>query len=154
MTLRVLHRCDNKKCVNTSHLYIGTQSNNVRDSYNRGVRPRGMAKLTEDDVREIRRMAADGVWGVYLAKWFGVSQTTIYSIKNGRTWKHLPSTGMARHRTKLAKYRTTLDETKVKEIKLKLMDGCKMNNVAKEYGVPFYEIYDIKHGKTWKHVTI
>jgi hypothetical protein len=92
-------------------------------------------------------MAADGVWGVHLAKWFGVSPTTVYSIIRGRTWKHLPSTGTARHRT-------ILDETKVKEIKLKLRDGCKMNNVAREYGVLFYEIYDIKHGKTWKHVTV
>jgi len=113
-----------------------------------------LAKLTEDDVRKIRRMAADGVWGVHLAKRFGVSQTTVYSIKNGRTWKHLLTPEMARHRTKLAKYRTILNETKVKEIKLKLRNGCKMNNVAKEYGVPFYEIYDIKHGKTWKHVTV
>lgn len=113
-----------------------------------------MAKLTEDEVRKIRRMAADGVWGVHLAMWFGVSQTTVYSITSGRTWKHLLSAGMARHQTKLEKYQTILNETKVKEIKLKLRDGCKMNNVAKEYGVPFYEIYDIKHGKTWKHVIV
>jgi len=32
----VLHKCDNKTCVNPSHLFIGTQSDNIKDMYNKG----------------------------------------------------------------------------------------------------------------------
>lgn len=31
----VLHKCDNRRCVNVDHLYIGTPSDNVRDKVDR-----------------------------------------------------------------------------------------------------------------------
>jgi hypothetical protein len=32
----VLHKCDNRRCVNPDHLYLGTQSNNICDAITRG----------------------------------------------------------------------------------------------------------------------
>jgi len=31
-----LHKCDNTKCCNPSHLYLGTQSDNMQDKHRRG----------------------------------------------------------------------------------------------------------------------
>lgn len=34
--LFILHKCDNKKCVNPNHLFLGTQLENIRDAYSKG----------------------------------------------------------------------------------------------------------------------
>ena len=34
--LFVLHKCDNPPCCNTSHLFIGTQADNLRDMHDKG----------------------------------------------------------------------------------------------------------------------
>ena len=59
--LFVLHTCDNPKCCRPGHLYQGTHADNVRDRVSRGRsynvlgEEHGMAKLTADQVRAIRR---------------------------------------------------------------------------------------------------
>jgi hypothetical protein len=111
--LRVLHRCDNRRCVNPAHLFLGTQADNVADMDAKGRRRNaplrgdahparhrsdylargeraGAAKLTEAQVIEIRRRAKDeGATGAKLAAEYGVSAWTIYPILRGKTWKHL-----------------------------------------------------------------
>ena len=57
-------------------------------------RPRGeqstKAKLTEDDVRQIKKMLAEGWQRAYIARRFGVTPPTIGAIKDGTSWKHIP----------------------------------------------------------------
>lgn len=92
-----LHRCDNRGCVNPDHLFLGTYTDNNRDCENKGRRPRidtsgekhGKAKLTEDDVRTIRTMYANGARQVDLARKFGVSQSAIYHIVHRCNWKNI-----------------------------------------------------------------
>lgn len=50
----------------------------------------GRAKLNADDVAEIRRSLASGSTLISLARKFGVTPTTISSIRDGRLWKHIP----------------------------------------------------------------
>ena len=91
--LWVLHRCDVPCCVNPAHLFLGTHADNVRDreEKGRGVPPQtqgssnGNAKLTDDDVAEIRLLR-----GVFLqreiAKAYGVSQVNVSAIQTGKSW--------------------------------------------------------------------
>jgi HNH endonuclease len=97
--LHVCHRCDNKLCINPEHLFLGSQSENIVDMFtkgrgvdNRGER-HGMRKLTDEKVREIRRLDALGEINqgrkAYLVRRFGASYMTIYNAAKGNTWKHL-----------------------------------------------------------------
>ncbi len=47
------------------------------------------AKLTEEDVLEIRRLYADGARPGEIAPRFGIVRTAIYPIINRRTWRHI-----------------------------------------------------------------
>lgn len=87
------HTCDNPPCFNPAHLVPGVQADNVRDTIERGRNRRGEAhygaKLTEADVREIRRLVADGVDQATLAARFGVSGGLISSVVRRARWKHV-----------------------------------------------------------------
>lgn len=50
----------------------------------------GAHKLTEDQVRSIRSLWKTGLTDAKLGEWFGVSKSTILSIRRGQTWRHLP----------------------------------------------------------------
>ena len=90
----VLHRCDNRACINPDHLFLGTQAENMADKVAKGRQQAGaenpMAKLTEPEVVAIKRMLAKH-YGVqhFLARWFGVNQSTIYMIAAGKNWRHV-----------------------------------------------------------------
>lgn len=88
----VCHRCDNGLCINPTHLFLGTQGDNVADmeTKKRSRHPRradhGRAKLTEHDVTKIKKLSASGRSGRSIAKQFGVAAPTIYRILNGKGW--------------------------------------------------------------------
>lgn len=87
----VLHRCDNPSCVNPDHLFLGDQALNMKDKVRKGRQNRGhnhnFAKLTEGQARLILldKSCADSI-----ADAFGISRATVYDVKSGRSWKHLP----------------------------------------------------------------
>jgi hypothetical protein len=79
--MMVLHRCDNKTCINPEHLTIGTHADNMRD---RHAKRRFSRKLSDVDVAAIR--AAPSARQKDLARAYGVSQQQISHIKTGRQW--------------------------------------------------------------------
>lgn len=95
--LVVRHKCDDRACVNPDHLEIGTYRDNAQDMVTRGRAPtscpaiRGenhhRAKLTEGDVVSIRESSSETFQE--LADKFGVSKTTVKSIRRGDCWKHV-----------------------------------------------------------------
>jgi hypothetical protein len=83
-TLNVIrHMCNNRQCVNPEHLEIGTRSENSKDSLYNSKN----AKLTEDDVKEIRKKLEYKMTCADIAKEFNVSYTTVANIKNGVSWR-------------------------------------------------------------------
>jgi hypothetical protein len=89
----VLHKCDVRECCNIEHLYIGTQHENNKDSYERHRRNstgvnNGHAILNEDNVRYIKSMFGK-ITCAQLARDFKVSESCIHDIKHGRSWRHI-----------------------------------------------------------------
>jgi len=89
----VCHECDNKKCVNPTHLFLGTPMDNMVDKIRKGNQTRGddtrSAKLTTQDVREIQILLKDGFRKNDIASAYGVTGGCILFIEQGKTWKHV-----------------------------------------------------------------
>lgn len=86
----VCHRCDNPKCINPKHLFLGTPKDNSQDMSAKGRSTRGersaSALLTPEQVlairqdqRSQRRIAVD----------YGVSPRCIGKAKRRDTWAHI-----------------------------------------------------------------
>lgn len=102
--LLVLHRCDNRLCVRPDHLFLGTHAENSADMVAKKRQSRGearalvarrgeghgRAKLTAEDVFEIRRLYRPGVVTLKaLAQKYGVGSYAIWAASTGKTWAHL-----------------------------------------------------------------
>ena len=98
--LLVIHICDNPPCVNPAHLALGTQASNMADARRKGRThhpfgnqrtvgsKHGMAKLTEDDVVNIKRLLGT-TSQQEIARQFGISQSIISGIATGKRWSHV-----------------------------------------------------------------
>lgn len=84
----VCHKCDNPKCVNPDHLFLGDAQTNMDDKVNKG-RHVGNNKLNVTQVKEIRNLLNDGIARKEIALKFNVGRTCIDAIANNKTWRHI-----------------------------------------------------------------
>ena len=86
----VCHQCDTPSCVNPAHLFIGTPADNVRDAIEKKRHVRGQrqghAVLTD---RQAAGIKASKLPSLALARIFKIKPGVVYSIRSGRTWKHI-----------------------------------------------------------------
>ena len=86
--------CNNKACFNPRHLSWQTQAGNMADKVRDGTLVVGerhhAAKLTRDDVVEIRRLLAEGQTQRSVGRQFGVSQAQVGDIGRRKNWAWVP----------------------------------------------------------------
>ena len=119
----VMHTCDNPPCVRPAHLTLGSYRDNARDMVEkrrafpqnhpdrmaRGERS-GRARLTEQQVEEIRARLTAGESRSSIARGYGVRPQTISNIALGYTWgtfesmpwRHKSSQGLPQRQQKVS----------------------------------------------------
>lgn len=161
----VLHKCDNPRCVNPDHLWLGDNKANMADCKKKGryyrdgpLRPRGekhgRSKGTTKSIIAIRRAYISGTSLDEIARRFSVKPTFVQDVVYGRVWRHLfgvdgsptlEELEAARRPTPSAKINQTIAD----EIRVRLAAGALGVDLASEYGVHKATISDIRRGKIW-----
>lgn len=94
----VCHKCDNKKCINVEHLFIGTTQDNIRDKIAKN-RQRGgslpgednpRCKLSDSEVEQLRRFSSYGIHWKELTKSFGIGASQYFRIRNNAVRRSAP----------------------------------------------------------------
>lgn len=90
--MNICHTCDNPPCINPKHLFLGTHLRNMQDAAAKGRIAKGervrQAILSSAAVRFIRT-SGRGMKLKELSRMFGAHISTICSVRNGVTWKHI-----------------------------------------------------------------
>lgn len=85
----ICHKCDNPPCIRPTHLFLGSQEDNMLDATSKG---RVGTRLSAEDARRIRNevkpWSRQGQGITAAAQKYGVSRQTIGAILRGRTWLH------------------------------------------------------------------
>jgi hypothetical protein len=124
--LLVLHRCDNRACVNPGHLYAGTLLDNSRDAVERGRLMRGPAHQAA-----MRRVAARG--------------EKHGSKTRPRAYPELEVRGEDHGNAKLT-------ESDVLAIRAARQSGETLRSIGERFGVTLQQVHNIAKRKSWAHV--
>lgn len=104
----ICHTCDVRNCIRIDHLFVGSHDENMQDMVNKDRQVKGdrqwqrahpemvkhgeqrsNAKLTDQDVRDIRNRVANGERKKALAAEYNVSSGAISHIIYKRSWTHV-----------------------------------------------------------------
>lgn len=168
----VCHKCDNRRCCNPSHLFLGSHNDNNQDMMNKG-RHRSLkgedhkgSLLTDVDVRQILIDTYNGIYSnvFEIAEKYNVSHHTIHAVLDGKRWTHITSelsvplleiknkvAGASKSgRTHAISPFSDLDI--IRSIKQRLLNGESTYALAEEFNVNVGTMYNIKKGKTYKEI--
>ncbi len=91
--LHVLHKCDRRNCNNPAHLFLGTQVDNVNDMVAKKRQRYGTnhpnSIATEQQVREARRLYADGLTHEVIGVRLGLAEGHVGKIVRRELWAHI-----------------------------------------------------------------
>lgn len=161
----VCHTCDNRKCVNPRHLWLGTAADNARDMVEKGrsatgdrnaraLYPEktargsraGLAKLTEEQVVHIHQDLANGHNCKVIAQKYGITHSVVSKIARRELWAHVVIPEYSRPKIRPG---ARLTEDMIRDIRERLAKGEKQTAIAKAYGVSDALISVIKKRKRW-----
>ena len=80
----VCHSCDNRRCCNPEHLFLGTQADNMRDMRMKGRSGGAPRKITDGQVAEMVALKLQG-WGYKkIGRKYGVTPMTVWHRLNDK----------------------------------------------------------------------
>ena len=150
----VCHKCDNRKCVNPEHLFLGDALINMQDKVAKGRSrtPYGEAcaasKITEEQARAI---LADPRPYAAIAADYGLNQSSVGSIKQRISWGHLDVEFIGRAK-RISPRKGKSDKITpeiVREIRSSELSG---KELAEKFGVSPQLVCDIKKRRSWAHI--
>jgi len=160
--LHICHKCDNPSCCNPSHLFMGTNHENVLDKMEKGRMQRGentsRAKLNPTKVREIRTKykANEFLSMETLGKEYGVTPGSIYNVIAYISWSHIDPEGITDvpHKPIVGERtgKSKLTGEKVRQIRELHDNGIPQNDLAVRFKVIRQTIANVISRKTWKHI--
>lgn len=83
--LLVCHRCDNPRCCNVEHMFLGTDAENVADREVKGRGLKGRSRYSDDDVAEMARLRAGGMRVRRIGQRFGCTGTHVTWLLRNRS---------------------------------------------------------------------
>lgn len=145
--LFVCHSCDNRKCVNPAHLWLGTHADNMRDRNTKGRQARlvgelsGLAVLKEHQVKSI---IEDPRKYPLIAKDYGISTSHVSTIKAGKCWPHLDRSNVI-----FSRAQAKMTPEKVREIRA----ACGTHKeIGAMFGISPATVGQIRSRKTFRYV--
>lgn len=156
----VLHRCDNPRCVNPAHLFLGTVQDNTADMMRKGRDRHAVgsrhhnAKLTEARVVEARAAVGSGESVAAVARRLGVSANTLSAAVDGRQWRHVraPVPDMSALERGERHHGAKLNADAVREIRRARAAGETFRVLAQRFRVSEPTIVAVALRRTWTHV--
>lgn len=150
----ILHKCDNKICINPEHLFVGSLKDNIADMVSKDRQAKGTKIntniLTEEQVIEI--LKDNTSLHTELAEKYGVTKHAIFRIRKRLNWKHvsLPEGFKPYITPSRAKSRSgenhgccKLTDKQIDEIRNNLTDN--QYQLAERYEISQAHIWRIKH---------
>ncbi|MCF7910854.1 MAG: HNH endonuclease [Melioribacteraceae bacterium] len=158
----IRHTCDNPNCINPFHLLSGSQADNAKDKVMRGrsitCEDHSSAKLKNNDIPNIIDLYINkNQTFLDISKLYGVSETVINEILNGKLWKNITKNynlnfNQINNIKKKNMLRNKLNESDVINIRKLFKQGYSKAQISRKYNLGPTTITNIIDYKSWAHV--
>jgi len=138
--LWVLHKCDNPRCCNPKHLFLGTHLDNIRDRDAKGRQVQGDAHWARRTPSKLAR--GDRHY----------SRTRPHLVASGDrhgTHRHPESVAYQQGEAHGSSTLTAHDIVTIRQLRA---DGKLLRDLAQQFGVSEGHISGITHRKYWAHI--